>query len=90
MLELNSAEKKALRGLAQTIKPGIHVGSNGITENIVQEMERLLKKDELVKVKFSAERETIQSQCTELAEKTESCHVGGVGKTASFYRPKPN
>lgn len=89
MLELNSSEKKALRGLAQTIKPSVHVGTNGINPNIIEESDRLLKKNELIKIRFSADRNTIAQQCMEIAEKTNSCYVGGVGKTASFYRPKP-
>ena len=41
-----------LRGKAQTLKSTVHVGKDGITATVVEEIDRQLKKTKLVKVKL--------------------------------------
>jgi RNA-binding protein len=86
---LSSAEKKELRGIGQRLKPHVHIGKQGLTLTVSNEIETALIKNGLIKVRFEADRETIKTYCAEIA-KTRSCEdVGGVGKTRIFFRDMP-
>jgi RNA-binding protein len=86
---LTSAEKKELRGIGQRLKPHVHIGKQGLTLTVSNEIETALLKNGLIKIRFEADRATIQTYCTEIA-KTRSCEVvGGVGKTRIFFRDMP-
>ncbi len=40
-----------LRGKAQSIKPTMHVGKEGVTESVIEELKAQIKRSRLVKVK---------------------------------------
>ena len=86
---LTSAEKKKLRGMAQRLKPLVHIGKHGLTESVLAEIETALTKNGLIKIRFERDREGIQTLCSEITEKTQSELVGGIGKTAVFFRDMP-
>ncbi len=86
MSELTSKEKAALRKAAQRLKPAIVVGKKGITRPLIDEMDKALKSDKLVKVAFKADRDGMAAFVEELEAKTHSQCVGGVGKRRSFYK----
>lgn len=86
---LSSAEKKELRGIAQRLKPHLHVGRRGLTPPVIGEIETALLKNGLVKLRFEADRQTIQRYCEEIPPKLGCEHVGGTGKTAVFFREMP-
>lgn len=86
---LSSAEKKELRGIAQRLKPHLHVGRQGLSESVLSEIELALTKNGLIKLRFDADREGIRAFCAEIPEKTGCEYVGGVGKTAVFFRDMP-
>lgn len=86
---LTSAEKKELRGFAQRLKPHVHLGKKGLTETALAEINTALQKNELIKVRFETERESMQNHIVEIAEKLDCEFVGGVGKVGIFYRKLP-
>lgn len=86
---LTSAEKKELRGLAQRLKPHVHIGKLGLSETVLAEVETALTKNGLIKIRFEADRATLQSHCTEIPEKLGCEYIGGVGKTGVFFRDMP-
>ncbi|MFU8847482.1 MAG: YhbY family RNA-binding protein [Opitutales bacterium] len=86
---LTSAEKKKLRGMAQRLKPLVHIGKHGLTESVLAEIETALNKNGLIKIRFEQEREAIKTMSTEILEKTGAECVGSVGKTAAFFRDMP-
>ena len=86
---LTSAEKKELRGIGQRLKPHVHIGKQGLSENVTNEIETALLKNGLIKVRFEADRASIKDYCTKIVEKTACEYVGGVGKTAIFFREMP-
>jgi hypothetical protein len=47
-----------LRGKAQLLKPTVYVGKEGITDTVVFELTKQLRKNKLVKVKLLASVET--------------------------------
>lgn len=87
---LTSREKKELRGVAQRLKPGVHVGKQGLSAAVLKELELALSREELVKVRFDVGRDELRLLCDRIAGESQSECVGGVGRTASFYRPKPD
>ena len=86
---MTSAEKAVYRARAQTLKPAVHVGKEGVTPAVIKEFEIALRRTELVKVRFGEGREVLRTQCAELALAVNAECVGGVGRVASFYRAKP-
>ena len=86
---LSSAEKKELRGIAQGLKPQVHIGRQGLTEAVVGEIEMVLTKNGLIKIRFHVARDEIKRLCTEIPEKTGSEYVGGLGKVGIFFREMP-
>lgn len=83
---LTSADKKYLRGRAQTLKPAVHIGKNGLTDAIFSEVDHALSKHQLVKIQFHMDRAALLEAADIVAEITGSECVGQIGKTASFYR----
>lgn len=90
VLELTSAERKALRGQAMNLKPAVFIGKDGVTENVLGELDTALKRDQVIKVRSSAARGDFKAQLTEVCEKLGCALCGTVGHTASLYRPKPD
>lgn len=86
---LTSAEKKELRGIGQRLKPHIHIGKQGLTETVLKEIDIALLKNGLIKVRFEAERATMQTYIAEIANQLNCQHAGGVGKTGIFFRETP-
>ncbi|HKK17592.1 MAG TPA: YhbY family RNA-binding protein [Opitutales bacterium] len=86
---LTSAEKKKLRGMAQRLKPIVHIGKHGLTESVLAEIETALTKNGLIKIRFESDRDGVKKLCSEIPEKTGSEFVGSVGKTAVFFRDMP-
>ncbi|MEO0510130.1 MAG: YhbY family RNA-binding protein [Verrucomicrobiota bacterium] len=83
---LSSAEKKELRGIAQRLKPHVYIGRQGLSESVFSEIEMALSKNGLIKLRFDADRDFIKEATRAIPEKLGCEHVGGVGKTAVFFR----
>lgn len=86
---LSGNDKHVLRGRAQTIKPALILGKEGVTPAVLKEFELALKRDALVKIRAAASRDELKLQCRTLAESSGAECLGTVGRTASFYRAKP-
>lgn len=84
---ISSKQRSFLRGLAQQVDPTVYIGKQGLTDNVVNEIETGLKCRELVKVK-------IQEGCTltpkdvanEMAEKLNAEFVQAIGRKFTLYR----
>ena len=85
---MTSSEKASLRAQAQTLKPAVQVGKDGVTPAVIKELDVALRKAELVKVRFGEGRDVMHKQCEELAAATNAECAGGVGRVAAFYRTR--
>jgi RNA-binding protein len=83
---LTGAERSKLRSLAQTLDPKVFVGKAGINEGIAKLLLQAFEKADLVKVRFTAERDVMETQMQELARLTGSEVIGNVGRTATFFK----
>lgn len=89
MAELSSDRVQELRGQAQELSAQLQVGKAGISEGFVDEVDRQLGKDDLVKIRVlrSAAAEVGPEQAgEELAEATDSHLIEVRGKTVVLYR----
>ena len=50
-MKLSNKQKQFLKGLAHPLKPIVQLGSNGLTEGVVAEIDNALNFHELIKVK---------------------------------------
>ncbi len=87
---LTGAQRSYLRGLGQTTKPGLKLGQAGDTPAFYGELQKLLRRHELVKVRFvGVERDAREALCEKIADEGRCVWVGAVGHTALFYRQNP-
>jgi RNA-binding protein len=90
-MKLSTKQRSYLRGLAQTLRPQLHVGREGYTDGIRSALEDLFRGRELVKVRIlnNSEAEP-KAVAAALAEAAQADLVGVVGKTFVLYRPNPD
>ncbi|BBM02038.1 ribosome assembly RNA-binding protein YhbY [Microbulbifer sp. GL-2] len=86
-MPLTADRKKALRSLGHNLKPVVTVAGNGLSEGVMEELERALEDHELIKVKLMiADREVRHQIVGELCKKSSSELVQEIGKIALIYR----
>lgn len=93
MTTLSAAEKKQLRAIAHNLNPIIIVGDKGVSEGLLEELDRALEQHELIKVKVASNDREFRAQAvTEMAEKTNATQVQIIGKIVVLLRrsKKPN
>jgi|APFre7841882630_1041343.scaffolds.fasta_scaffold14531_2 RNA-binding protein len=62
--------KKELKGLGNELKATIHIGKDGVTEGLVEEVKNQIKANKMVKVKVLASTSEFKKEmAAELAEK---------------------
>lgn len=91
MTELPSDRIAELRGEAQQLDAKLQVGKGGISEGLLEELQTMLKRDRLVKVRLlrsARAGEDREAMAEELAEATESVLVETRGNTVVLYRPR--
>ena len=93
MTTLSASEKKQLRAIAHNLNPIIIVGDKGVSEGLLEELDRALEQHELIKVKVASNDREFRAQAmTEMAEKTNATQVQIIGKIVVLLRrsKKPN
>jgi len=88
---LTEPQKKYLRRLGHDRDPIVLVGQNGISPNLIAELDRALHDHELVKVRARVgDRDERDAILAELAASTRSELVQRIGHVALYYRPNPD
>jgi RNA-binding protein len=86
---LSAAERKELKARAHKLEPVVLIGSKGITDEVVNEVERALKAHELIKVRAaSLERDSREQALKELCGRTGAESVQTIGKVFVMYRKR--
>ncbi|MCP4022003.1 MAG: YhbY family RNA-binding protein [Desulfobacteraceae bacterium] len=88
MKELKGSQRKYLRGLAHKLNPSAYVGQKGITQTLIDEIEKALDASELIKIKFNdyKEKDVKTALTDEIAKATKSHIAGMIGHVAILYR----
>ncbi len=92
-MALTPEKIKAYRRIGHQLKPVVMVSDNGLSEGVLNELERALRDHELIKVKISAgERETKQLLIQAICEETGAELVQKIGNIALIFKAaqKPN
>jgi RNA-binding protein len=86
-MELSEKQKKHLRRLAHPLSPVVMLGNAGLTDAVVNELDRALTDHELVKVSARVgERDARNAALDALAQRTGAALVQRVGHVGVFYR----
>ncbi|MHC1756012.1 MAG: YhbY family RNA-binding protein [Methanosarcina sp.] len=78
-----------LKSDASKISPILNIGKNGVTETLIEELNKKLKANRLVKVrvlKSAEEGKDLKTIADELAEATRSTLIDVRGRTVVLYR----
>lgn len=87
MATLKIQERKRLRQIGHALQPVVMIGSQGLTDNVVEETLRALNDHELIKVKIAGEDRELRQQLTaQLIERTQSESVQQIGKIVLLYK----
>jgi RNA-binding protein len=89
-MPLSERQKKYLRRLAHPLHPLVMLGTAGLTEGVLRELDRALSDHELVKVSVRAgDRLARNAALASLSMRTSSELVQRVGHVGVFYRQRP-
>lgn len=84
---LSNDAKKRYRAIGHNLKPIVMVAGNGLSEEVVQELERALDDHELIKVKLAFdEKETRKAAIAEITKLTGAISVQEIGKVVLLFR----
>lgn len=78
-----------LKSDASKISPILNIGKNGVTETLIEELNKQIKANRLVKVKVlksAEEGKDLKTIADELAEATRSTLIDVRGRTVVLYR----
>jgi RNA-binding protein len=86
MEELNNAQIRKLKGLAQRMDASLKVGKQGLSDGFIKTLNEELDRHELVKLKFVEFKEQRKELAPKLAERTHSHLVTLLGNVVVLYR----
>ena len=86
-MELTSKQRAQLRGLANSIDTILHVGKDGIGDNLAKQADDALEAREIIKCKvLENSMLTAREACDELSRLTSSEQVQVIGSKFVLYR----
>lgn len=86
-MELTSKQRAQLRGMASTLDTIVHVGKDGIGENLIKQVNDALEARELIKGRvLENSMLTAREACDELSRLTRSEQVQVIGTKFVLYR----
>ncbi|WP_028293940.1 YhbY family RNA-binding protein [Oceanobacter kriegii] len=89
-MPLSNDEKKAYRSIGHKLNPIVTVASNGLTEAVLDELNRALDDHELIKIKIAVgDRELKKEAVEDVVESTGAILVQQIGNTALLLRRNP-
>lgn len=84
---LNRKRRAYLKKLAQKIDPALIIGKNGLTQEVIDQLEALANKRELVKIRFlDTIPEEPEEMVAKILEALNAEFVQHIGSKFTFYR----
>ena len=90
MSDLTGAQRKHLRGLAHGLDPVVHLGQQGLTDAVREEIDHALEVHELIKLRFVDFKDEKKQLTGEIAQDLDAHVAGTVGHVAILYRRHPD
>jgi RNA-binding protein len=88
-MPLNTRFKQQLKAKAHKLKPIVFIGNNGLTENVIKEIDRGLNDHEIIKIRIQAsEREERQTLFAEACAAISAEAVQLIGGIGVIYRKR--
>jgi RNA-binding protein len=89
-MAITSEQKKAMRSIGHNLNPIVTIAGNGLSEGVLEELNRALDDHELIKVKLAIGERDIRAQViTSMVEATNAELVQTIGKVALIMRRNP-
>ena len=89
-MPLTSHAARELRALAHSLTPVVHVGKNGVNDEVTAAVSKALLTHELIKVKVLSECPlTADEAGAELAKATSGDVAQRIGRIVVLYKPHP-
>ncbi|MBM3350547.1 MAG: ribosome assembly RNA-binding protein YhbY [Betaproteobacteria bacterium] len=86
-MKLTTKQIAHLRGLAHSLNPVVMIGNNGLTENVIKEIDVNLNAHELIKVQVAGDdRDARKAIYADICTATGAIAVHHIGKQLVFYR----
>ncbi|MGO2415095.1 MAG: ribosome assembly RNA-binding protein YhbY [Cobetia crustatorum] len=89
-MSLSQSQKKAFRSIGHHLDPVVTVSENGLSEGVMNELERALDDHELIKLKLAInDREARAEVARHLCSEANATLIQSIGKIALLYRRNP-
>lgn len=89
-MAITSEQKKAMRSIGHNLNPLVTIAGNGLSEGVLEELNRALDDHELIKVKLAIGERDVRAQVIDsMVEATHSELVQTIGKMALIVRRNP-
>ena len=86
-MKLTTKQIAHLRGLAHSLSPVVMIGNNGLTENVLKEIDLNLNAHELIKIQVAGDdRDVCKAIYLEICVKSSAIAVHHIGKQLVVYR----
>ena len=90
MKQLSSAERRTLRAHAHALHPVAIVGSAGLADSVMAEIERCLNAHELIKIRVpGGDRPQREDLLAQICGRSGAFPIQHIGKILVVYRQKP-
>ena len=91
ILELTSAERRALRARAHLLHPVVIIGDAGLSTAVLNEIHKNLGSHELIKIRVFSDAHAVRDQLLrEICGTLHAAPVQHIGKILVVYRPLPD
>jgi len=85
-MNMTKPQLKTLKTLSHNLKPVVTVGQNGITENVMSEIESALDYHELVKIKLATgDRDDREEMIQLICQQTGAEKIQSIGKVLTLF-----
>ena len=89
MLKLNALQRKSLTAQAHHINPIVIIGKNGLTAEVLNELDRGLSSHELIKIKIlNGDRKARTLLFEKICLQLNAFPINHIGKILVIYRPE--
>lgn len=88
---LTTRQRQHMKAIGHRLQPVVTVAGNGLSDNVLAEIQRALRDHELIKVKFAvADRDTKRALVHEMCQRCQCTLIQQIGHLALVYSPNPN